>query len=124
MALNKSQFGQLLETVSELGSTPHEGQTEEISSSSTATADRDSESTSEGTEVENLAIEINKVDIGTTLEATVRAHFAIAEFLVEFCEEDSKPFARMNFHEFDFEMVRHSRQTQMIVSIFLPVSRF
>lgn len=112
VALSKNQFRQLLETVSEMGATPAESLVEE------GLTEQYSENVSE-TELEaNIMENERKVAVGATLEAAhVRAHFAIAEFLVEFCEEDCRPFARMTFHEFDFEMIRHTKQSQMNVSV-------
>lgn len=110
VALSKSQFSQLLETLAEMsGNTMAEAPTEKA-------AVEPLDAVRVGV-MKNGTNTANKIAAAGTLEAArIRAHFAIAEFLVEFCEEQGKPFARVAFHEFDFEMVRHLRQSRINVS--------
>lgn len=108
VALSKSQFSQLLETLTEMtASTMAEGSTQEI-------AIEPADAT--GVTTNGHGAENGITNAGTLEAARVRAHFAIAEFLVEFCEEQGKPFARVAFHKFDFDMVRHLRQSRINVS--------
>ncbi|OQR68370.1 vacuolar protein sorting-associated protein 13D-like [Tropilaelaps mercedesae] len=109
VALSKSQFSQLLDTLSEMGTSASDASAEG------STADNDETTMNASATSEGLGSRTPKT--GTLEAACVLAHFAIAEFLVEFCEEQGKPFARVAFHEFDFEMIRHTRQNRINMSL-------
>ncbi|XP_028966611.1 vacuolar protein sorting-associated protein 13D [Galendromus occidentalis] len=96
VAVSKSQFAQLLDTLNEIGA-----------ASSDVTVDR-----------AHLIGEQNHNSIEDS-EGKLKygVHFAIQEFIVEFTEEPGRAFARVAFQEFDVEMIRHAKQSDVNMSL-------
>lgn len=95
VALSKSQFAQLLDTLNGIGAA----------------------STETSMDQNGLIEEQNHNSIQDSEgELKYGVHFAIQEFIVEFTEEPGRAFARVAFQEFDLEMIRHSKQSDVNVS--------
>ena len=96
VALSKSQFAQLLDTLSEIGA-------------ASTVASMDQNSLIEERNHNSIEDSEGKLKYGV--------HFAIQEFIVEFTEEPGRAFARVAFQEFNLEMIRHSKQSDVNVSL-------
>lgn len=97
VALSKSQFAQLLDTLNEIGAASTETPMDQ-----------------------NQLIEEQNHNLIEDSEGKLKygVHFAIQEFIVEFTEEPGRAFARVAFQEFNLEMIRHSKQSDVNVSFF------